>query len=103
MSSAQQKYELEIQTEATPHVHPDTDSAVQHMTEDEDEDDNGDVSNDHHVRSLSSVSKHSTYFLAYFRMKTPSATTLANTRQYLFHPNGLRRALSLLFQVEFLH
>ncbi|KAE8441209.1 hypothetical protein EG329_005609 [Mollisiaceae sp. DMI_Dod_QoI] len=63
VSSAQQTHELDSQEEGIPHVHPDNDSAVQHLTEDEDDHDAND-----HVKPL---------------MTTGSAITVANTRYLL--------------------
>ncbi|KAH9203566.1 hypothetical protein DL95DRAFT_502701 [Leptodontidium sp. 2 PMI_412] len=45
VSSAQQNYELDSQQETIPDVHPENDSAVQHLPEDEDDHSNG--VNDH--------------------------------------------------------
>lgn len=57
VSSNEQNYELDGQQETIPHIHPDNDSAVQHLAEDEDDHSNG--VNDHDERPFSDYSSDS--------------------------------------------
>ncbi|OCK73045.1 S-adenosyl-L-methionine-dependent methyltransferase [Lepidopterella palustris CBS 459.81] len=86
VSSAQQKHELESQQESIPHVHPDNDSAVQHLTEDED--DHGDGVNDHDESTFSDYG--SEYSSSFYTSILSEATDYywENGRRYHAHQGG---------------
>ncbi|KAH8587039.1 S-adenosyl-L-methionine-dependent methyltransferase [Bisporella sp. PMI_857] len=95
VSSAQQNYELDSQQETTPHIHPDNDSAVQHLAEDED--DHGNGVNDHDERPFSDYGSDSSSFYTSI-LSEATDYYWENGRRYHAHQGG--RYLLLNDEVE---